>query len=221
MHTYTLYSKFIFSFPVSLNWNLRSDQTGLDVRWPHPDRLTSGGRRQPVPPSAWQQRWNATVTYCCGVFMAYVKAIFSVWIRSVREEKVQSGIFSGLCLTGSVWQPMAAGAPPQMRYLSALGRLLLFHNGFIFSIRDYNSFTLTVFVICAVEPDAVAVISAFQTLVDEIVTLFLCFTYVPPNRVVDTTETCTKTYSCISWWWISWMVPIKSQSNSCGAEWPS
>lgn len=93
---------------------------------------------------------------------------------------------------------MAAGAPPQMRYPSALGLLLLFHNGFIFSIRDYNSFTLTVFVTCAAGPDAAAVISAFQTLVDEIVTLFLCFTDVPPNRVGDTNETWTKTYSCIS-----------------------
>lgn len=81
-------------------------------------------------------------------------------------------------------------APPHMRYPSALGRLLLFHNGFIFFLRDYNSFTL---IIC--HPwgrlDAAAVISGIHTLVHEIIrwTLFPYFTYVTPNRVVDTSET--------------------------------
>lgn len=82
---------------------------GLDARWRDLDRLTSGWWQQPVPPSAKQQRWNATGTYCSRVFMAYVKPIFSVWIRSVREEKVQSRSFSAQCLTGSIWQQMAAG----------------------------------------------------------------------------------------------------------------
>lgn len=83
-------------------------------------------------------------------------------------------------------------APPQMRYLSALGRLLLFHNGFIFFIRDYNSFSLIVFVICGEVLDTAAVISGIQTLVDEIVrwTLFLYFNIVALNEVVDTSETC-------------------------------
>lgn len=109
MHTCTLKSNFLSSVLLSPNWDPGFNQRGFDVRWRDPDRLTSGWWQQSVPPSAWQQRWNATVTYCSGVFMAYVKAIFSVWIRSVREEKVQSGSFSAQCLTGSVWQPMAAG----------------------------------------------------------------------------------------------------------------
>lgn len=68
-------------------------------------------------------------------------------------------------------------APPQTRYLSTLSRLLFFHNGFIFFRRDYNSFTLIVFVICGEVLDTAAVISGIHTLVDQIVrwTLFLYF----------------------------------------------
>lgn len=52
-----------------------------------------------------------------------------------------------------------------MRYPSATGRPLLLHSGFIFSIRDYHSFTLIVFVICGDGLDAAAVISGIHTLV--------------------------------------------------------
>ena len=42
-------------------------------------------------------------------FHGYVKPIFSVWIHSVREEKVQSRSFCPQCLTGSIWQQVATG----------------------------------------------------------------------------------------------------------------
>lgn len=81
-------------------------------------------------------------------------------------------------------------APPQMRYPSALGRLLFFHNGFIFFIRDYNSFTLTVFVICGEGSDAATAISGIQILVDERVRLHgFCVLLMLHQTVVDTSET--------------------------------
>lgn len=72
-----------------------------------------------------------------------------------------------------------------MRYPSATGRPLLLHSGFIFSLWDYHSFTLSVFVICGDGLDAAAVISGNRTLVGMSI---VCVLDVTPNVAVATRQ---------------------------------
>lgn len=142
----------------------------------------------------------AVKCYCHLLFSGFHGLCEAHFLRLNTLCQGRKGPISELLCPVFDWKHLTATgsrAPPQMRYPSALGRLLLFHNGFIFFLRDYNSFTLIVCYLWG-RLDAAALISSIQTLVDEIVrwTLLLYFIYVTPNRVVDTRKPAKCSKNC-------------------------